>query len=265
MREEEIALLKHEQQDHRLASMRKNQLLALSIGIAILIIALVYLRLRNKQRLAAQYQELCHIDVLTQLHNRHYFHENIEREFAKLLREREKNSQERLAIFVLDVDRFKKLNDAYGHSVGDKVLVDFAARLKDLTRVSDLLVRWGGEEFVLVGRVSSEPEIIDYAERLLSSINSTSFTLGNGESISVTCSIGGTTFPFIETSSELPKWSQLLNLADLALYRAKALGRNCGVIINNDKVDSSDKLSQLFSQSLEESMQQKLISEMVLK
>ncbi len=261
LREKEIAVLKHKHHDSQLESMRKNQILALSSGLAILIIAVIYFRLRSKQKLAEQYQQLSHIDVLTQLHNRHYFHENIEREFAKLLREREKNKQERLTIFVLDVDHFKKLNDTYGHSLGDKVLVDFAARLKAITRTSDLLVRWGGEEFVLVGRVSSHSEIQDYAERLLKSINSTHFNIEDKTSISVTCSIGGTSYPFFEDSKELPKWSHLLNLADLALYRAKEHGRNRCIIIDNLKITNIDQLTKVINQSLEQSIKQELIKE----
>ncbi len=253
MREKEIEILQQKNLASKLELEYKNQMIALSVGIALLIISIIYLRLKHKHKLAKQYQYLCHFDSLTHVCNRRFFQENIDRELAKIYREREKSPEVKLAIFILDIDHFKKLNDTYGHPSGDKVLVDFAERLKQFTRETDLLVRWGGEEFVLLGRVNHEREIEDYASRVLEHIRTASFTV-EGQEIKVTCSLGGTVYPFIGEQDNEPHWSKLLGLADQALYHAKDNGRDKCVVYLNRMIKDSDEFDSLLEGGLDKAL-----------
>lgn len=253
LREKEIEILEEKNRASKLELEYKNQLMVLAIGAAILIIMIIYLRLHHKHKLAKQYQYLCHFDSLTHVCNRRFFQENIDRELAKIYREREKSPDVTLALFILDIDHFKKLNDTYGHSAGDKVLIDFAARLKQFTRETDLLVRWGGEEFVLLGRVNNEHEIEGYADRILEHIRTATYEI-DGQEVKVTCSLGGTVYPFIGTQDKEPHWSKLLGLADQALYHAKDNGRDNCVIYLNRTIKDTEAFDSLLEGGLEKAL-----------
>lgn len=121
-----------------------------------------------------------------------------------------------LALMMIDVDHFKRINDNYGHAVGDEVLIQLSLQLNTQLRSSDLLGRWGGEEFMVVTIDQPEENALQLAERLRCEINAITFeTVG-----SVTVSIGVTTFQVGESIDNF------VNRADRALYRAKDHGRN---------------------------------------
>lgn len=118
------------------------------------------------------------------------------------------------------------MNDAYGHQAGDLVLRQVAERLKGAIRDSDELVRWGGEEFLLAARQSRRADASQVAERLRQAVSAAPFDLGEGRSLQRTCSIGFAAYPFIPGVPGRPTWETVVDLADQALYAAKASGRD---------------------------------------
>jgi diguanylate cyclase (GGDEF)-like protein len=135
--------------------------------------------------------------------------------------------QTQAAVFLLDIDHFKSINDGYGHDSGDAVLTGLAKRLERLTRSGDLLSRWGGEEFLLLVKNVNQQAMAAVAERILCSVVEEPFAVASG-SIVVSVSIGYVSMRIDPAAA----WHELLTLADLALYRAKREGRNraCGVV-----------------------------------
>ncbi len=157
---------------------------------------------------------LARTDALTELHNRRYFMELARLEFASA----ERYAQS-LAIAIIDIDRFKRVNDRFGHLQGDHVLKRMGAILRQEIRQSDLSARFGGEEFIVLLRNTDVSEAVHQLERLRMEIESTRMEAGE-HTISVTISIG---VAQKQTSDTL---DALIGRADAALYRAKAGGRN---------------------------------------
>jgi two-component system cell cycle response regulator len=121
---------------------------------------------------------------------------------------------------MIDVDRFKPLNDYYGHAAGDAALREVAARLREHVRASDIVARYGGEEFLVVMSGAGAEETAVIAERLRSAIADRPIDLGQAK-LPVTVSIGSA------LSSSHMEAESLIAAADSAMYRAKASGRNC--------------------------------------
>jgi diguanylate cyclase (GGDEF)-like protein len=153
-------------------------------------------------------------DKLTNAYNREYF----ERNYQKIIEEANKNDQD-IAIALLDIDHFKSVNDTYGHDVGDKVLVEFVDTIQKYSRKEDILIRWGGEEFVLVLKVPSKDSLKIALENIRKSIENHNFdTVGQK-----TCSIGAT----IHKNQDI---HQSIKKADECVYKAKESGRNRVVV-----------------------------------
>ena len=161
--------------------------------------------------------ELAVTDQLTGLHNRRY----METQLDALVRRAVVGGAEPVALLVIDIDHFKKINDGFGHGVGDEVLREFAVRLASNVRAIDLPVRFGGEEFVVV---MPETELADaqrIAERIRLHVAGSPFrVLGGEELLTVTISIGVAA----SLSEDTP--AKLIRRADEAMYEAKANGRN---------------------------------------
>ncbi|QSQ51420.1 diguanylate cyclase [Xanthomonas translucens pv. undulosa] len=174
-------------------------------------------------------QDASFTDDLTQLRNRRYLSLHIPSDIA-LYRRMAANDQDMLSsgmLFALiDIDHFKSINDRGGHHTGDAVLQQMAQLLVRLTRESDYVVRWGGEEFLMVLRSAPRENLTVAAERLCRAIAAHSFALEHGRQSQITCSIGLAEFPFVHDPDSRLGWEQLLVLADRALYKAKAKGRN---------------------------------------
>jgi diguanylate cyclase (GGDEF)-like protein len=128
--------------------------------------------------------------------------------------------------FLIDLDNFKPVNDRYGHDGGDALLLQMSQRLQDVFRESDFVVRWGGDEFLAVARGSTRVDAGNLAERIRLAVTSRPFALGAEQRITATVSIGFATFPFVETDPGAIGWSQVITLADHALYMSKRAGRN---------------------------------------
>ena len=182
-----------------------------------------------------QQQEASFTDPLTQLRNRRFLMAHIEDEIGLTLRRFERQQRQPssdptldhdLVFYMLDIDFFKSVNDQHGHAAGDSVLVEMARRLRSVIRETDFLIRWGGEEFLLVARATHAGEGAVLAERLRGVVAEQPFEIGDGKSLPVTCSIGFASFPFYADEPRLASWSEVTRLADQALYVAKEGGRN---------------------------------------
>ncbi len=156
-------------------------------------------------------------DQLTGLHNRRY----LETHFAGLFDESAMRARD-LAVLLLDIDKFKLVNDTYGHDAGDEVLKEFAVRVKDATRIVDVVARLGGEEIVVVLPETGLQAAMSVAERIRSHVQSQKFPIYGGSSqIDVTVSIGVASR---RAGDQAP--AQMMKRADEALYLAKGAGRN---------------------------------------
>jgi diguanylate cyclase (GGDEF)-like protein len=131
-----------------------------------------------------------------------------------------------LALLIIDIDHFKKINDRHGHASGDQVLATFAKLAQSAVRTGDIVARWGGEEFLVVMEVEDREAAHVVAERLRMTVASTPVTDASGRAMAVTCSIGATLFPLDPRRPDELTWRETLELADGALYRAKSSGRN---------------------------------------
>lgn len=190
-------------------------------------------------------QEASLTDPLTGLRNRRYFSATIEADVGQALRshtdQHDPHTRD-LVFYLIDADNFKEVNDRYGHDVGDTVLVEMARRLSSSIRHSDVLVRWGGEEFLIVSRYTDRNEAELLARRVLSAIADTPFQLGGSDqTIYRTCSLGWAAFPWFLENPRAVNYEEVLTLADRGLNRAKQSGRNCavGMMPSSGKVPST--------------------------
>jgi len=183
-------------------------------------------------------------DQLTGIHNRHFLSKFMPQEIAKLNRELEQTPSEfeQMGLMMVDIDFFKDVNDTYGHDAGDKVLVKFAHILVQTCRESDWVIRWGGEEFVIVARGLPKEDIENLAERICKNIENSHFDIGLEKKLSITCSIGIASYPFIKELHQQLSWDQTLNVADKALYIAKNNGRNAWVSVSEKNVKQPENL-----------------------
>ncbi len=163
-------------------------------------------------------------DPLTQLHNRRHFDSQLEREIK-----RKSRTGQSLALLILDIDDFKKLNDTFGHAAGDEFLKQVARILKEIVRETDLLARFGGEEFVVVATQTTIEGAVVLGQKICMAIAEASFIVDDTmRPRGATVSIGVAVFKGSQTD--------LFNAADAALYRAKSAGKNC-VVAADDPED----------------------------
>jgi two-component system cell cycle response regulator len=183
--------------------------------------AIVAIGLEN----AANHERLKRIgltDPLTGVNNRRFFDQRLSEEIARAAR-----SGAPLSCLLLDIDKFKQINDTFGHQAGDHVLIDVAALIKKQMRGSDVLARYGGEEFVAVLINANSDEAIEIAERVRRNIAAHKFAITTAVKHSVTISIGLTTLFENKSSTDTNILAdELINRADRALYTAKDTGRN---------------------------------------
>ncbi|WP_286262710.1 GGDEF domain-containing response regulator [Thalassotalea atypica] len=198
-------------------------------------------------------------DQLTSAYNRHFLNKFMPGELAKAKREIKDNQPSDIGMLLIDIDHFKYINDTYGHDAGDKVLMQFTHMLNDTCRQSDWIVRWGGEEFVIITRGLSIDNLQDLAERIRQKTQAYEFDLGCQRSVCRTCSIGITSFPFIKGDVESLTWQQTLKLADLALYAAKNSARNTWVMLYADKISAQENFYEHAILNLQSSIERGVI------
>jgi len=162
----------------------------------------------------AQAEEVSHVDALTCLPNRRQVIKQFQNEVFRAERYRTN-----LSISMIDIDHFKRINDSYGHTVGDQVLFQLANILQENIRNPDTVGRYGGEEFLLVLPNTSLKEAVEQAVRLCKCIRETDINIG--DVIKMTVSIG-----VAEYKHGHENWQKFLSRADLALYEAKNSGRD---------------------------------------
>lgn len=189
-------------------------------------------------------------DPLTGLLNR--------RSVKSLLMQHQRLAGEMDAIFLLDIDFFKQINDGHGHLAGDEVLRTLAKRLKRVCRDSDPVVRWGGEEFLIILKNTSREALENFSTRLLNAIGSEPITHGK-HSMRVTATGGFVTIPLPGTEAHELSWERTIQLADLLLYYGKAHGRNQvnGVVAFTPT--EADESSELMFENIDAAMRDGLV------
>ena len=178
-------------------------------------------------------------DTLTGLRNRRFLVNNIDRELALVDRYYEdlrrhpettvKETQPDTLLLIFDLDGFKGVNDTYGHAAGDRVLLQITELLEASCRESDTIIRWGGDEFLIVARRTHRKSAEDLAERLRASVAVHQFELGLGKIVHLTCSIGFAFYPFLRRFPKALSWEQINAIADRALYVSKKSNRDAWV------------------------------------
>ena len=198
------------------------------------------------------------IDPLTGLHNRRFLNQNLDAEISQALRRHEEHRLHGtplsdgadIVFFILDIDHFKQVNDQYGHAAGDAVLVQMRERLQQAFRQADYLVRWGGEEFLIVARATSRTQASELAERARAAVVNTPFVLDDGTLLHKTCSVGFAAFPLAPAWPTALEWPAVVDLADQALYAVKHNGRNGWLGLVEATAESADALRTAARQPL---------------
>ena len=185
--------------------------LLLSFVISFLVLFLAYSTIKRYQE---HLVEMATTDKLTGIHNRHAF----EPAFQQVLKTAQRNKQI-FSLVLIDIDHFKKINDQHGHHVGDQVIKEFSAILKKNLRGSDLLCRWGGEEFLILLNQCDKTNALNLTEKIRQQIEENTIALTK-KNITITASFGISQYQHGEDEKTL------FERVDQALYKAKELGRN---------------------------------------
>ena len=166
------------------------------------------------------------LDGLTKVFTRGHFDIQLEQEIDRIQRYQHKGGRagRHVSLIMMDVDKFKSINDRYGHQVGDAVLIEMAHTVKDNIRSMDVLARYGGEEFVLICPETSKEEASILAERLRRKVEAATVATEQHGMLKMTISLGVSTFP-----DDAETGRELVLQADMAMYQAKEGGRNLAV------------------------------------
>ncbi len=211
------------------------------IGVCALLLLLagvfVYIQYRRARRANAELERLnaqlefhATRDPLTGLYNRRFFLDRMQGRAGMAEAERRQLRAAGVdAITLIDIDHFKQINDRWGHAVGDRTLVEVARRLTDAVRSTDMVLRWGGEEFLIFSPSMPADQLRPMLERLLQGVGATPVDCGDVQ-VPVKISAGTVPMPFCDFPESQFGWEKAVQLADMALYHAKAHGRNRAVI-----------------------------------
>lgn len=183
----------------------------------------------GSKRAMQQLNKKAYTDKLTKLYNRNFLEVYLENQI-----EATNISKDNLSVIMMDIDHFKKVNDKYGHTVGDAVLLVFAQVILRCIRKTDLVARYGGEEFIAILPATDTKTAVSIAERIRESIATEPMPKLNDIVVpSITCSLGVATYPIHADNK-----NNIIKVADIALYKAKQGGRN-RVEIYNSELDIS--------------------------
>ncbi len=184
---------------------RLLELFSRSIGLAI-----------NNAMTHSKFQRLAAIDGLTEIYNRRFGMDRLKEDFSRAIRE-----SSSLTLAMVDIDHFKSVNDTYGHLVGDKAIILTTSIIKSSLREGDIVVRYGGEEFLIILHGASSQDAVTACERIRHKVQDSILTEGE-QQIRLSVSIGIAAYPEQPVSKEM----ELIDMADQALYHAKNTGRN---------------------------------------
>ncbi len=178
---------------------------------------------RHLEEQNAELQRLANTDYLTDLYNRRRFFHSADKEFTESMQ-----NGRPFSVTLIDLDHFKRVNDTYGHLVGDHVLIHIAQLIRDFCREKDMAARYGGEEFAILHPNIEKQVAFQVVEKIRKKVEAIPFVL-NSDEVSVTLSAG-----IIDTVGchACLRVDELLGLADIALYRAKDAGRNQVVVFD---------------------------------
>lgn len=211
--------LKRQELDNRRLAQYVGAGLAALLVLSLVLVVVMLARVRGANKRLKANQSLLRAqserDPLTDLANRRHFLAVMERHARQVFKG---------ALLMIDIDHFKHVNDRHGHAAGDAVICEVARRISQAVRQDDLVVRWGGEEFLVFAHDVAPDQLQLLAERILYSVGLEPVATQGGP-LRVTCSIGFAHFPLPPAELAL-HWEQAVNWADMALYTAKAQGRN---------------------------------------
>jgi diguanylate cyclase (GGDEF)-like protein len=196
-------------------------------------------------------QEASLTDSLTGLRNRRYMLSYMQEEIA-LIERRYRDMQHEgrstdaakaeFLFMMLDLDGFKQVNDTYGHEAGDKVLLALCSALQASCRKSDTLIRWGGDEFLVICRNVDRESARVMAGRIRRAVKDMQVDIGFGQTAEVGCSIGYAFYPFMPSRLTMVPWERVLAVADRALYIAKGSGRDAWVGITSAAISDDPQI-----------------------
>lgn len=230
--------------DAEIAEKETRQKLWIALAILFLLIAVMLVQwlLTSRKRNKDLVDDNIHLerqtdrDPLTAAYNRRFLQKTMQSLDQKLKSlDRPGRADDIMGIILLDVDFFKNVNDTYGHAVGDAVLVEMTKRFKSLLRERDMVVRWGGEEFVLL-LPNINGALCNVADRVIKRIGNETFNF-EGQQLKITISAGSVTWPAYEDQS----WEDALHLADMAAYLSKSGGRNRATCVTKIDKDADKK------------------------
>jgi diguanylate cyclase (GGDEF)-like protein len=215
----------------------------------------LYRRRAESARIAEQ---LSVTDPLTGLKNRRYLLLTIGADIAAGDRKRRnapvgvRPSDSDLLFLLIDLDRFKSVNDDFGHQCGDAVLIQAADVLRESCRASDTIARWGGDEFLVVSRFSDRRTGSVLAERIRAAVDQHPFDLGDGRTLRRSCSIGYAPLPFAPAHPNALSWEQVVAVADQALQRAKKAGANAWLGVTASETAAAEQFRPRIGNTLEQ-------------
>ncbi len=184
---------------------RLLELFSRSIGLAI-----------NNAMTHSKFQHLAAIDGLTEIYNRRFGMDRLKEDFSRAIRD-----SANLSVAMVDIDHFKKVNDTYGHLVGDKAIILTTSIIKSSLRDGDIVIRYGGEEFLIILHGANSEDAMTVCERIRHKVSDSILKEGD-QQIHLSVSIGISSYPEQSVSKEV----ELIDMADQALYHAKNNGRN---------------------------------------
>ncbi len=200
-----------------------------------------------------QLRKLSMTDELTGLWNRRFLNATISEDVAQVMRnyhnigpmlEKPLIKDIDIIFAIVDLDHFKAVNDTYGHIAGDQVLTQMRQILIESSREMDTVIRWGGEEFMVVARNVCRDNYVFLVERIRRAVETHRFDIGERKALRLTCSVGAAAFPFLQKFPDGLSWDRVVEVADASLYAAKHSGRNAWVgIIPTAKATMEDLTS----------------------
>jgi len=235
-RQKQIELLARENQlkDADIKNRQLQQLVlmlaAIIMVMAGLVVFFLYRRVRKTNEKLREVNEQLEFhavrDPLTGLYNRRSFVDMMKSRAILPDGERREDAIDNPdCLILMDIDHFKNINDSFGHATGDAVLIEVARRLRSTVRDSDMVLRWGGEEFLIYSPRSNPAQLKGLVERILRSIGEENIQ-ADGASVPVTITAGFISLPFSGLPETICNWEKALQIADMALYLGKVNGRN---------------------------------------
>ena len=202
-------------------------------------------------------------DPLTGLMNRRYMFDVEERKIRRFIESRDRkihlmdnrNLFEKndivYGVVMMDIDHFKRVNDLYGHDAGDMVLKGVAEVMQESVRADDILIRWGGEEFLIVLKNIPLNKMIEVVKKVRKAIEKHTFTTQSGTTLWVTVSMGVVFLPFFSSDPKLIAFENIITLADMALYHSKDNGRDMATfVVPGEKVpETPEDVSSMLTSS----------------